>query len=56
MNKAAAEVSFTGHYGHELGRMMRGRYEKDLMGESLFSRIWLIPRRLRARMAGEKSR
>lgn len=55
MNKAAAEVSFTGHYGHELGRMMRGRYEKDLMGESLFSRILAYTSAAcDARMAGEK--
>lgn len=55
MNKAAAEVSFEGHYGHELGRMMRGRYEKDLMGESLFSRILAYTSAAcDARMAGEK--
>lgn len=55
MNKAAAEVSFTGHYGHELGRMMRGRYEKDFMGESLFSRILAYTSAAcDARMAGEK--
>lgn len=55
MNKAAAEVSFAGHYGHELGRMMRGRYEKDFMGESLLSRILAYTSAAcDARMAGEK--
>ena len=55
MNKAAAELSFAGHYGHELGRMMRERYEKDLMGESLFSRILAYTSAAcDARMAGEK--
>ena len=27
LNKAAAEQSFTGNYGHGLGKMLRGTYE-----------------------------
>ncbi len=39
LNKAAAEQSFKGDYGHGLGKMLRGTYEHDVMGDSLFSHI-----------------
>ena len=39
LNKAAAESSFKGDYGHGLGKMLRGSYEKKLMGDSVFSHV-----------------
>ena len=39
LNKAAAERSFQGDYGHGLGRMLQGENEKRMMGDSIFSRI-----------------
>ena len=39
LNKAAAEQSFTGNYGHGLGKMLRGTYEHKVMGDSVFSHI-----------------
>ena len=39
LNKAAAEQSFTGDYGHGLGKMLRGNYEHKIMGDSVFSHI-----------------
>ncbi len=39
LNKAAAEQSFTGDYGHGLGKMLRGTYEHKVMGDSVFSHI-----------------
>ena len=39
LNKAAAERSFQGNYGHGLGRMLQGENEKRMMGDSIFSRI-----------------
>ena len=39
LNKAAAEQSFTGNYGHGLGKMLRGTYEHKVMGDSVFSRM-----------------
>ena len=39
LNKAAAEQSFRGDYGHGLGKMLRGRYENEIMGDSVFSHI-----------------
>lgn len=39
LNKAAAEKSFQGDYGHSLGKMLRGRYEHQVMGDSVFSHI-----------------
>ncbi len=39
LNKAAAESSFQGDYGHALGKMLRGRYEHQIMGDSVFSHI-----------------
>lgn len=39
LNKAAAESSFKGNYGHALGKTMRGKYEKEIMGDSMFSHI-----------------
>lgn len=39
LNKAAAEESFKGDYGHGLGKMLRGNYEHRIMGDSVFSHI-----------------
>lgn len=39
LNKAAAEQSFKGDYGHGLGKMLRGNYEHRIMGDSVFSHI-----------------
>lgn len=39
LNKAAAERSFEGEYGHGLGKMLRGTYEHRIMGDSVFSHI-----------------
>ena len=39
LNKAAAERSFAGDYGHGLGKMLRGNYEHRIMGDSVFSHI-----------------
>lgn len=39
LNKSAAEKSFQGEYGHALGKMLRGRYEHQVMGDSVFSHI-----------------
>lgn len=39
LNKAAAEQSFKGDYGHGLGKMLRGNYEHKIMGDSVFSHI-----------------
>lgn len=39
LNKAAAEASFKGEYGHSLGRTMRKDDELRIMGDTPFSRI-----------------
>lgn len=39
INKAAAEQSFKGNYGHSLGKMLRGANENKIMGDSIFSHI-----------------
>ena len=39
LNKAAAEQSFKGDYGHSLGKMLRGANENKIMGDSIFSHI-----------------
>ncbi len=39
LNKAAAERSFEGDYGHGLGKILRGNYEHKVMGDSAFSHI-----------------
>lgn len=39
VNKAAAEKSFKGNYGHALGKMLRGGNEKKIMGDGVFSHI-----------------
>lgn len=39
LNKAAAEQSFKGNYGHSLGKMLRGANEQNIMGDSIFSHI-----------------
>ncbi|MDE6483683.1 MAG: L-serine ammonia-lyase, iron-sulfur-dependent, subunit alpha, partial [Rikenellaceae bacterium] len=39
LNKAAAEQSFEGDFGHGLGKTMRGTYEREIMGDSIFSHI-----------------
>lgn len=53
LNKAAAERSFEGNYGHGLGKMLRGTYEHKVMGDSVFSHILSYPSgACDARMAG----
>lgn len=39
LNKAAAEQSFKGNYGHALGKMLKGQNEHKIMGDSVFSHI-----------------
>lgn len=39
VNKAAAEESFLGDYGHALGKVLRGGHEHKIMGDSVFSHI-----------------
>lgn len=39
LNKAAAEQSFHGNYGHALGKTLRGAHERKIMGDSVFSHI-----------------
>ena len=39
LNKAAAERSLEGDFGHGLGKMLRGTYEHKVMGDSVFSHI-----------------
>lgn len=39
LNKAAAERSFEGDFGHGLGKMLRGTHEHKVMGDSVFSHI-----------------
>lgn len=39
MNKAAAERSFEGNYGHGLGKILRGAYKQQILGDSIFSHI-----------------
>lgn len=40
LNKAAAETSFQGNYGHGLGRVLRnGRFEKSVLGDCTFSHV-----------------
>lgn len=39
LNKAAAEASFAGEYGHSVGRTLRCDRERRVMGDSIFTRI-----------------
>ncbi|MDR0892147.1 MAG: L-serine ammonia-lyase, iron-sulfur-dependent, subunit alpha [Mediterranea sp.] len=39
LNKAAAEQSFKGNYGHSLGKMLNGSKEHRMMGDGTFSHI-----------------
>lgn len=39
INKAAAEQSFTGYYGHSVGRTLHCERQRFVMGDSIFSRI-----------------
>ncbi|MBP6064851.1 serine dehydratase subunit alpha family protein [Bacteroides sp.] len=39
VNRAAAEQSFKGNYGHALGKMLRRTHENNIMGDSVFSKI-----------------
>ena len=39
LNKAAAETSFAGEYGHCVGRTLRCDREQQIMGDSIFARI-----------------
>lgn len=39
LNRNAAEQSFKGDYGHGLGKTMKGAYERQVMGDCVFSHI-----------------
>ena len=39
MNIGAAEVSFTGSYGHGLGRLMHSNVKESIFGDTLFTKI-----------------
>lgn len=39
LNKAAAELSFRGNYGHSIGRTLRQARENSVVGDSTFARI-----------------
>lgn len=39
LNKAAAESSFKGNYGHSLGRMLQGNKERQMLGDGTLSHI-----------------
>ena len=39
INKLAAERSFTGRYGHEVGRTLHCERQRAMMGDSVFSRV-----------------
>lgn len=39
LNKLAAERSFEGEYGHALGKMLCGKRERAILGDTVFSRI-----------------
>lgn len=39
VNKLIAERSFTGKYGHSVGRILHGARQRSIMGDSIFSRI-----------------
>lgn len=39
LNKAAAERSFEGDYGHAIGRTLRSESERSILGDSAFARI-----------------
>ena len=55
LNKAAAEHSFEGNYGHNLGKILKNSLERQTMGESTFSRILsYTSAACDVRMAGEK--
>ena len=55
LNKAAAERSFKGDYGHNLGKIMKNSLERQTMGESTFTRILsYTSAACDIRMAGEK--
>ena len=39
LNRNAAERAFDGDYGHALGKTMKGKYERQVMGDCVFSHI-----------------
>ena len=39
LNKNAAEQSFQSNFGHSLGKTLVGKYEKQIMGDSLLSKV-----------------
>ena len=53
LNKAAAEFSLKGNYGHCLGKTMRGKLEQSIMGDNTFTRVLsMTSAACDARMAG----
>lgn len=39
MNKRAAEISFTGNYGHGLGKLLHDKPQNSIFGKTLFTKI-----------------
>lgn len=39
LNKAAAEKSFLDDYGHGLGKSLRGKFEREIIGDSIFAHM-----------------
>ncbi|MDR0605122.1 MAG: L-serine ammonia-lyase, iron-sulfur-dependent, subunit alpha [Bacteroidales bacterium] len=55
LNKAAAEQSFTEEYGHQLGKLLRDKKNKEIIGDNLYSSILCYTSAAcDARMAGAK--
>jgi len=53
LNKTAAEQSFRSNFGHALGKTLVGKYEKQIMGDSLLSKaLSYTSAACDARMAG----
>jgi len=43
LNKAAAEKSLKGDYGHALGKTLKGKYEQKILGDCIFLIYYLTP-------------
>lgn len=55
MNKAVAEASLKGNYGHQLGKMLKNKFDKGFLRDSVYTRILsYTSAACDARMAGAK--
>lgn len=55
MNKAIAEISLQGAYGHQLGRLLKEKFDKGFLRDSVYTRILsYTSAACDARMAGAK--